>query len=208
VPSIVMDSEPQMSITAGGRPQGWEQVAMAIDKVRSRLQRAASALDRAGIPYAVLGGNAVAEWVGRVDQAAVRFTQDVDILIRRSDLPKTIQAMQNGGFVYRRTLEVDLFLDGPDAGPRDAVHLVFAGEKVREHDLFPAAEVDESERAAQFSVLSLTALVRMKLTSFRDKDRTHLRDMLGVGLIDPSWCARFPAPLAQRLQQLIDSPDG
>ena len=54
---------------------------------------------------------------------------------------------------------------------------------------------------------ALEALVRMKLTSFRDKDRTHLRDMLEIGLIDSSWTSRFSAPLAARLQQLIDTPD-
>ena len=27
----------------------------------------------------------------------------------------------------------------------------------------------------------------MKLTSFRDKDRTHLRDLISVGLVDESW---------------------
>jgi len=31
------------------------------------------------------GGNAVAAWVARVDRAAVRNTQDVDLLVRRSD---------------------------------------------------------------------------------------------------------------------------
>ena len=50
----------------------------------STMQRAA--LEGAGIPYAVAGGNAVASWVARVDEAAVRNTQDVDILIRREDL--------------------------------------------------------------------------------------------------------------------------
>ena len=48
----------------------------------------------------------------------------------------------------------------------------------------------------------------MKLTSFCDKDKTHLRDMLEVGLIDQSWVGRFPKPLGDRLQQLIDSPEG
>ena len=38
------------------------------------------------LPYAVVGGNAVAAWVSRVDQAAVRNTQDVDIVLRRADL--------------------------------------------------------------------------------------------------------------------------
>jgi hypothetical protein len=48
----------------------------------------------------------------------------------------------------------------------------------------------------------------MKLTSFRDKDRTHLRDMVGVGLIDQTWVTRYPPELASRLQELLDNPDG
>jgi hypothetical protein len=51
-------------------------------------------------------------------------------------------------------------------------------------------------------------LVRMKLTSYRDKDRMHLRDLADVGLVDPSWCGRLPAPLADRRQRLLDDPDG
>jgi hypothetical protein len=51
-------------------------------------------------------------------------------------------------------------------------------------------------------------LVRMKLTFFRDQDRTHLRDMLEVGLIDATWGKRLPAELARRLQELIDNPEG
>jgi len=47
----------------------------------------------------------------------------------------------------------------------------------------------------------------MKLTSFRDKDRTHLRDMLEVGLIDAGWKNRFDGELAARLQHLLDTPD-
>ena len=48
----------------------------------------------------------------------------------------------------------------------------------------------------------------MKLTSFRDEDRTHLRDLIDVGLIDATWPARFPSELGQRLQLLLDNPDG
>jgi hypothetical protein len=66
----------------------------------------------------------------------------------------------------------------------------------------------ESVSFKSYRVLSLEALVRMKLTSNRDKDRTHVRDMLSVGLIDASWPARFPPELAARLQHLIDTPDG
>ena len=62
---------------------------MAAEKVKERLRRATRALDAAGVPYAVIGGNAVAEWVGRVDEDAVRNTKDVDLLIRRADFPVT-----------------------------------------------------------------------------------------------------------------------
>jgi hypothetical protein len=63
--------------------------------------------------------------------------------------------------------------------------------------------VTESVASEHFRVLDLEALVRIKLTAFRDKDRTHLRD-----LIDASWCPRFPDELAARLQGLIDTPGG
>ena len=56
--------------------------------------------------------------------------------------------------------------------------------------------------------MTLEALVRMKLTAYRDKDRTHLRDLIDVGLIDRSWCGRLPAELATRLQSLLDNPEG
>ena len=65
----------------------------AVEKVRARLNRAVAALESAGIPYAIAGGNAVAAWVSRVDEAAVRNTQDVDILLRREDLERFLAAV-------------------------------------------------------------------------------------------------------------------
>ncbi|OHB72779.1 MAG: hypothetical protein A2V70_12370 [Planctomycetes bacterium RBG_13_63_9] len=186
----------------------WERMIRAVEKVRQRLLRAASALEKAGIPYAVAGGNAVAAWVSRVDEAAVRNTQDVDILLRRSDLEAAKAALAEAGFVYRHSAGLDMFLDGPGAKARDAVHIVFAGEKVRPEYVAPAPDVSDSEATSTFSILSLESLVRMKLTSFRDKDRTHLRDLIDVGLIDASWLSRLPDDLAPRLQTLLDTPDG
>jgi hypothetical protein len=185
-----------------------ERMVRAVEKVKERLLRATAALEKAGVPYAVAGGNAVAAWVARVDEAAVRNTQDVDLLLRRSDLDAATAALATVGFVRRHVASIDMFLDGPKAKARDAVHVVFAGEKVRQQYLLAAPEITESERMDQFRVLSLDALVRMKLTSFRDKDRTHLRDMIDVGLIDAGWTSRLPPALAARLQELLDNPDG
>ena len=186
----------------------WERMIRAVERVRERLMRAATALEQEGVPYAVIGGNAVAAWVSRVDEAAVRNTQDVDILIRRSDLAAATAALAAAGFVYRHAAGIDMFLDGPQAKARDAVHVVFAREKVRPEYLLPAPEVGESEPTPVFRLLALEALVRMKLTSFRDKDRTHLRDLIGAGLIDAAWPQRFPPELGARLQQLLDNPEG
>jgi len=188
-------------------PVSWVRMIRAVEKVRDRLLRATSALDKAAIPYAVAGGNAVAAWVSRVDEAAVRNTQDVDILLRRADLDAATNALSKEGFIRRHVASIDMFLDGPDAKARDAVHVVFAGEKVRKEYLLPAPDVSESEDAPPFRVLNLDALVRMKLTSYRRKDQVHLQDMLEVGLIDASWCDRLPPDLASRLQKLIDTPE-
>jgi len=189
-------------------PFSLERMVRAVEKVRERLLRATAALESAQIPYAVAGGNAVAVWVTRVDESAVRNTRDVDILIRRSDLDAAKSALLAAGFEYKHTAGLDLFLDGPGARTRDAVHIIFAGEKVRPEELLPNPEVTESVPSDRFRVLDLEALVRIKLTAYRDKDRTHLRDLLDVGLIDADWCRRYPAELAARLQTLIDTPDG
>lgn len=186
----------------------WERMSNAIERVRARLLKAARALDAAAIDYAVVGGNAVAAWVSRVDEAAVRNTQDVDMLLRRGSLPLAIRALEAAGFVYRHSASIDMFLDGPDAKARDAVHIIFADERVRPDYQLPSPSVDESEVSADFRLVSLDALVRMKLTSFRDKDRVHIRDLISVGLVDENWIRRVSPSLRDRLQAMLDDPDG
>jgi hypothetical protein len=201
-------SEPdRASLTPLGQVS-WERMIRAVEKVRERLRRAAAALEAAGVPYAVAGGNAVAAWVSRVDEAAVRNTQDVDFLLRRTDLSAAITAMTQAGFFHRHVAGIEMFLDGPKAGVRDAVHLVFAAEKVKPDYPEPAPDVAESEATGSFRLLTLDALVRMKLTSFRDKDRTHLRDLIDVGLVNAAWVPRLSAELGARLQSLLDNPEG
>ena len=182
-----------------------ERMVRAVEKVKDRLLRAVSALESAGVPYAVADGNAVAAWVSRVDEAAVRNTQDVDILLDRSDLDRAAVALAKAGFVRRHAAGMDLFLDGPAAKARDALHVVLAGEKVRPEYLEPAPRTSETEPLQRFRVLTLEALVRMKLTSFRLKDQVHLQDLRDVGLIDTSWYDRFSPELGARLVQALAS---
>jgi hypothetical protein len=186
----------------------WQRMERAVEKVRQRLERTVATLEQAGVPYAIIGGNAVRAWVAQVDESAVRTTRDVDVLLRRSDWPTAVAAMERAGFVYRHAKGVDMFLDGPGAKARDAVHVLFAGEKVHPSDFLPAPDVSESEDVQQHRMLRLDALVRMKLTAFRRRDQMHLIDMIDVELIDASWCARLPPDLAARLKELLDNPNG
>ena len=203
-----------MSTAIALQPVTWQRMAKGIDDVRQRLDRTVMALAKFGIRYAVAGESAVAAWVSRVDESAVRNTRDVDILLRREDAEKAREALEAAGFVHRRIAShgkagaMDVFLDGPDAKVRDAVHVLWAGEKPVPDAIESTPELHETEIGEGFALVPLQDLVRMKLISFRDKDRMHLRDLLSVGLIDETWPERFPTELATRLQVILDDPEG
>jgi hypothetical protein len=186
----------------------WDRIERAVEVVRERLRRVTEALNAANIPYAIIGGNAVQHWVAQVDESVVRNTRDVDIILNRSDLDRATEALEAVGFVYRKAAAVTMFLDGPNAKARDAVHVLFAGEKVRETYPAPVPTIDDYALMGTAKTLPFEQLVRMKLTSFRDKDRTHIRDMISINLLDETWPERLGPELGQRLQQLLDDPDG
>ncbi len=181
---------------------------MAVDRVEERLRRAAAALDEAGIKYAVIGGNAVAAWVARVDPGATRSTKDVDLLVDESDLPRIENVLVEAGFVREDVIGVTLFRDPDEPSVRASIHLVWAQQKVRPQYNLPAPLVEESVRDPQgFNVIDLPALVRMKLTSFRRIDQVHIEDMLSVGLIDETVVSGLPDELRQRLNEIEQSLD-
>ncbi|HBH50334.1 MAG TPA: hypothetical protein DDY91_00405 [Planctomycetaceae bacterium] len=186
----------------------WERIERAVEKVKDRLRRVTRALNAAQIPYAVIGGNAVQHWVAQVDESVVRNTRDVDIILNEPDLSRAILALEPEGFIFRRASGIAMFMDGPDAKARDAVHVVFAGKKVREDYPETVPAIDEFELIEEARTLPLERLVEMKLTFFRDKDRVHLRDMIAVGLIGEKWLPQLSPPLRSRLEELLNDPDG
>lgn len=176
---------------------------MAVERVQVRLRRTTAALDAAGIAYAVVGGNAVAAWVGRADPAATRATKDVDILVRRSDAPRVTEALKSIGFTREDLRDIVLFIDPDEPSKKSGVHLVWAGERLRPSYNVASPDVTESERDPEgFSVVSLAGLVRMKLTSHRPIDQAHIIDMLSVGLIDDGVKRSLPEELRVRLAAL------
>ena len=184
-----------------------DRMVLAVEKVRDRLLRSTAALEAGGISYAVIGGNAVAAWVSTVDPGAARNTVDVDIMVNRSDFSAVKNALEAAGFQHYELMDVHMFLDGPNGRPRDAVHLLFAGEKVKAEYSEAAPSLAEVDKHELHKLLALEPLVIMKLTSFRLKDRVHLLDMIDVGLIDQSWIPQLPTELGPRLQELLDNPN-
>lgn len=186
----------------------WDRIERAVEIVKDRLRRVTRGLNSAGIPYAVIGGNAVQHWVSQVDESVVRNTRDVDIILNAADLDRAIATLQAEGFIYHRTAGVTMFLDGPNAKARDAVHVVFAGQKVREEYPATVPSIDQYELMGASRTLPFDKLVEMKLTSYRRKDQVHLLDMISVGLVDETWLDRLSPALRPRLETLLNDPDG
>ena len=132
----------------------------------------------------------------------------MDIILNESDLDKAIPVLESVGFLYRRSAGITMFLDGPEAKARDAVHVVFAGKKVRDEYSEPVPGIEEFEWIEDARTLPFERLILMKLTSFRRRDQVHLLDMISIGLIDATWLDRFSPDLRVRLQELLEDPDG
>lgn len=174
----------------------------AVDKLLDVTNRFASALESAGIPYRVIGGLAVFVHVDTRDPMAARLTKDVDIAIDRQNLKRIAESVAPFGFTYRHVAGVDMFLNADDSRARGAVHVVFAGEKVRPEYVEPIPFSTPVKASQGFYVAPVADLVHMKLTSFRLKDKVHIQDMDSVGLITPEIEATLSPILAERLAEV------
>ena len=176
---------------------------MAVQRVERLLRKVAKALEKAHVPYAVVGGNAVAAWVATVDDGAVRATKDVDILVRRADLAAVTEALQGVGLMPVEVLGVVMFVDRRRPNPKTGVHVVFANERIRPHYTHPAPDPEDAVRIGEgFLIVDLPALVRMKLQSYRRVDQVHIEDLLSVDLIDAALIRKLPPHLRKRLREI------
>jgi len=179
---------------------------MAVHRVEKLLRKVAKAMEKARVPYAVVGGNAVAAWVATVDEGAVRATKDVDILVRRADLGRVSEAMRGIGLMSAEVLGVTMFVDRQRPNPRTGVYVVFANELIRPHYAHPAPDPDDTVQMSEgLHIVDLPALVRMKLLSFRRVDQVHIEDMLSVDLIDAALVNSLPDDLRARLVEIQET---
>ena len=192
-----------------------DRMVRAVETVRARLRRATVAMNIANVPYAVVGDFAVATWVESVDASAVRNTPEVELLVRRADLPSTRNALIAHDFVYREVGGRVLFLDTPDSSERSSVRIYFAGETLRPEATVPFPDPAEDRVGIylnpDFKILNLGPLVMTSLSSFRNLDALRVRDLIDVGLVDRNWLeylAHGPPELIDRLRTLLDNPNG
>ena len=174
-----------------------------VEQLFEILDRLGKALGQAGIEYRVVGGVAVFLHVEERDPLAARLTRDIDIAVDRRDLTRIAEAVGPLGLEYRHAAGVDMLVDAKRPQARSAAHLVFVREKVRPEYLEPVPDFSPPVRAKEGLLLAPVAdILRMKLTSFRLKDRVHIKDLDGVGLITPEMEAQLPEALLQRLREV------
>jgi hypothetical protein len=176
-----------------------------VEQLTGVAERACRALDAAGIGYRIIGGLAVFFHVKAKDPVAARLTKDVDLAIDRRDLEQISRTLRPLGLEYRHVAGVDMLVDADQPSARSAIHLVFVREKVRPEYLEPVPDfTSPADTEEGILISSVPDILRMKLTSLRLKDKVHIIDMDGVGLITPEIEAALPDALRRRLQQVRD----
>jgi len=171
-----------------------------LDQLFEAMKRAAALLEEAGVEYQFVGGMATYLHVNQIDPMEARLTRDVDVCIRRRDLAKITELAGSHGFQFRHVAGIDMLVDFDQPKAYSAVHLVFAGEFVRAHELAVVPEIEEPDRIEDFRIAPVFQLLIMKLTSNRLKDMTHIRDMLNVGLITGEMEDKLPQILRERFE--------
>ena len=162
-----------------------------------------TALSSAGIEYRVVGGLATYLYVEEALPDAGRLTKDLDVAVRREDLQRIEAAVLPYGLKYRHTAGLDMLVQADAPSARRAVHLLFAGERVKADSPEPTPELGGARTIRGIHVIPVEDLLRMKLTSFRLKDQTHIKDMQEAGLITPEVENALPPLLRERLWQVM-----
>jgi hypothetical protein len=157
------------------------------------------AFSQAGIEYRVVGGLAAYLYVEQQEPDAGRLTRDIDLAVRREDLDHIANAVKPYGLAHRRVAGIDMLVQSDSPSARRAVHLVFVGEKVRQEYPEAVPSLGASQSIRGIRLMPLPDLIRMKLTSFRSKDETHIKDLDEAGLITPEIEASLSSVLRERL---------
>lgn len=160
-----------------------------LEQLFDLAQRVEAAFAAAGLEYRVVGGLATYLYVEEAEPDAGRLTKDIDIAVRREDLPAIAKAVQTVGLEYRHVAGIDMLIQTGQPSARRAVHL------------YPAAGLPPCVRIRGFRLVPLVDLIGKKLTSYRIKDQMYIIDLDEAGLITPEIEAGLSDTLRDRLAQ-------
>jgi hypothetical protein len=172
------------------------------------LHKIGDALSAEAVPYELIGGLAVLVHVEEADPAHAMLTRDVDLMVLRTDLERIKDAAIRHGFRFRHAAGLDRLLYGDTDSAKNAVHLIFSGEKVRPNQATPNPPIAPEKKrihGKEVMVIPVPALVRMKLSSFRLKDQVHVQVMDAAGLITPEVEKVLTKELLARLQHVRET---
>jgi len=173
-----------------------------VEQLFDLAGRVEAAFAAAGLEYRVIGGLAVYLYVEEAEPDAGRLTRDIDIAVRREDLERIARAVEAFGLTHRHMAGGDMLVQSGAASARRAVHLIFTGERVKANYPEAAPAIGACRTLHGIRLISLADLVRMKLTSFRAKDETHVKDLDEAGLITPEIESGLSEVLLARLKQV------
>lgn len=172
------------------------------------LEKIARPLMAAGLPHELIGGLAV---LVHVEEAAPEYsvlTRDVDLMIRRSDLPQVQEIASQHGFRFRPTAGLDILLYGDADRARNSIHLIFSEERVRPDQAEPNPAIHPEKKTilgVEVFVIPVVDLVRMKLSAWRDKDRVHIRSLDAACLITAEVERALSHELRERLRHVRET---
>jgi hypothetical protein len=162
-----------------------------VDQLFEVAGRFEAALSRANIEYRITGGFAAYIHVNAVDPIAARLTRDIDVEVRRDELDAVIEATRAFGFRHLVVKGLDVLEDAAAPKAHSEIHLLPVPA------LSPLVRIENG-----ISLVTVADLAVKKLTSFRLKDRVHVRDLDGVGLITSDVEAQLSPELKSRLDEI------
>ncbi|HWR54162.1 MAG TPA: hypothetical protein VN428_23835 [Bryobacteraceae bacterium] len=178
-----------------------------VHEIFDFVDRVVKTMQDSGADYRIVGGISVFLHIAQVDPTHARLSRDIDIAVKRGDLPSIQAAAERNGFEYKQEPKhgQDTFtlIDRQNGKPRADVHLIMAGEKAREDHPEPVPPIGEICLTADgVKIAPLFDVVHMMLSSYRLKDRVHVQDMDSSGLINGEVESRLSRVLRDRLAEI------
>jgi hypothetical protein len=154
-------------------------------EIRDAARGASEALRKAGVRHALVGGLAVGAW------GYPRWSRDVDFLVGDEAF-----VAHPGGFVtFAEGVPISFWGVAID-------HLSIAPDEA-----FLVEHLENPTIVDGIPVISVGALVYLKLKSPRDKDRTDVIELVKAGIDAKavfSWLSRHAPAMAQRFAKAVD----